>query len=77
MIVHNGAAHRRVDEGALHMNRLSVDDVLIVVGSGQVDQFAGIAQADGRERFHFARLQRHQNFFNVGEHAAFALRAGL
>ena len=77
VIVQNGAAHRRVDEGALHLNRLGVNDVLIVVRGGQVDQFARVAQADRRERFHFAGVQRHQHFFDVGERAAFALRSGL
>ena len=40
MVVQNRAADGRVDEGALDLNRLGVNDVLIVVGGGQVDQFA-------------------------------------
>jgi hypothetical protein len=77
VIVENGAAHGGVDEGTIHLNRLGVDDVLIVVGGGEVDQFAGVAQADGSERFHFTHFERQQNFFNVGKDAAFTLRARL
>ncbi len=57
--------------------RLGVNDVLIVVRGGQVDQFARVAEADRAQRFHFACIQRHQHFFDVGEGAAFTLRARL
>ena len=77
VIVQDRAAHRRVDEGALDLYRLGVNDVLIVVRGGQVDQFARVAQADRAQRFDFARIQRHQHFFDVGESAAFTLRARL
>jgi len=36
---------------------------------GEVDQFAGVAEADRGECFHFAHSKRQQNFFDVGEHA--------
>src|SRR5579862_394801 len=77
VIVEDGAADRRIDERALHLNRLSVNDVLIVVRGGQVDQFARVAQTDRAKRFHFARIERHQDFFNIGEGAAFTFRARL
>ena len=62
---------------AFELDRLGVHDVLIVVGGGQVDHFAGVAQTDRGQRFHFARFERHQHFFDVGEGAAFALGARL
>ena len=46
VIVEDHAADGGVDELALHHDRLGVRHVLIVVGGGQVDQFAGVAQAD-------------------------------
>jgi hypothetical protein len=77
VVVQDGAAHRRVDELRAPVNRLGVNDVLIVVRGGQVDHFAGVAQTDRGERFHCARFERQQHFFDVGESAAFALGAGL
>ena len=77
VVVQDGAADRGVDESALDLYRLGVNDVLIVVRGGQVDHFARVAQADRAECFHFARFERHQHFVNVGECAAFTLGARL
>ena len=41
----------------------------------QVDHLAGVAQLDGRERFHFAHFERDQHVVGRGEGAAFALGA--
>ncbi len=58
---------------------LGVRDVLIVIRVGEVDHFAGVAHADGREQFDFAGFERHDDFFARAERAAFALglRLGL
>ena len=77
VVVQNRAAHRRVDERALDLHRLGVNDVLIVVRGGQVDHFAGVAQTDRAQCFHFAGIERHQHFFDVGKRAAFALGSRL
>ena len=77
MVVQDRAADRGVDELAIETNRLGANHVLIVVRDGQVDDIARVAQADRAERFHFAHFQRQGHFFNVGERAAFALRARL
>ena len=77
VIVQDGAAHRRVQEAALVMHFVGVSNVLIVVGSGQVDHFTCEAQADRRQGLHFARFQSQHYFIDVGERAAFALRARL
>ena len=71
------AAHGGGDELALQVDRFRVRDVLIVVGGGQVDHLAGVAQADRREQFHFAGFEREDHFFDGAEGAAFALGAGL
>ena len=42
----------------------------------QIDDFAGVAQLDRRERFDFAHFERDQNVVDRGERAAFALGAG-
>ena len=42
----------------------------------QVDHLAGVAQLDGRERFHFAHFERDQHVVGGSESAAFALGAG-
>ena len=77
MVVQNGAAHGGVQESAIHLNRLGVDDVLIIIGCGQVNQFAAVTQANGGEGFNRTRLQRHEHFVDVGEGAAFPFRPGL
>ena len=77
MIVENHAAHGGVDELVLDRDRLRVQHVLVVVGGGQVDGAARVAEPDRRERFHFARLQSQKNFFRIGEGAALALGSPL
>src|SRR5207253_6907507 len=56
---------------------LSLHDALPILRTGHIDYFAGIAQANRRKRFDFARFQRQQHLVNVGESTAFALGAGL
>jgi hypothetical protein len=51
--------------------------VLIVVGGGQVNDFAGVAQPNGREQLDFAAFKSQFDVFGRTEHAAFALGAGL
>jgi len=43
-----------LDELAFHFHRLGVRDVLVVVGSAEVDYFSGVAQTNGSEQFDFA-----------------------
>ena len=52
-------------------------NILIVVSVSEIDHLAGIAQADRRKQFHFARFQRKDHFFHGAEGAAFALGARL
>ena len=77
MIVQDGAAYGRVQEATLRVHRLGVDDFLIVVRGQQVNHFTRVTQPDRAERFHFARFERQQHFFDVGEGAAFTLRTRL
>ena len=49
--------------------------VLIVVGLRQVNDLAGVAQANRGERFHLAHFERDYDFVNIGERTAFTLRA--
>src|SRR6185437_14513709 len=77
MIVQDGAAHGGVDELTFKLHRISVHDVLIVIGLREVNDFTRVAQADGRKRFHFAGFESEQHFVNVGESAAFTLGARL
>ena len=72
-IVEDGAADGGRDELVLVLDRFGVGEVLVVVGGGHVEHHAGVTQADGRERFDLLGLERHQDFFDVGEDAAFAL----
>src|SRR5690348_6795014 len=74
-VIQDGPAHGGVDELPLVMLRLRVRDVLVVVGAGEINHFAGVAQADGSKRFHFAHFQRQQHLINVGEGAALPLGA--
>ena len=39
-----------------------MDDVLVIISGGQVNHAAGIAQANGRERFNFLGFERQQDF---------------
>ena len=77
VIVEDHAAHGRVQELLVQLNRLGVRYVLIVVRVRQVDHFAGVAHANRREQFDFARFERHDHFFGRSERAAFALRLRL
>ncbi len=76
-VVEDGAADGGVDVLLVELDRLGVREVLVVVGRGHVEHGAGVAQTDGRERFHLLGFERHQHFFDVGEGAAFALGADL
>ena len=51
-------------------------DVLAVERLGQIDDLAGIAQLDRRERFDFAHFESDQNVIGRGESTAFAFGAG-
>ena len=79
VIVENHAADGGVQELLVELDRLGVRDVLIVIRVGEVDHFAGVAHADGREQFDFTGIERHDDFFARAERAAFALglRLGL
>ena len=46
VIVQDGASDGRVQEAALRVHWLGVDDFLIVVGGQQVDHFTGVAQTE-------------------------------
>ena len=74
---HDAQVRRRVDEGALDLHRIGVNDVLIVIGGGQVDQLSRVTQADRGKRLDLAGIECKQNFFNVGEGAAFTFSTGL
>ena len=52
-----------------------MEDVLIVVGIGKVDDLAGVAQTDWAQRLHLLGLKRKQHVFDSCERAAFALRS--
>ena len=67
---------RRVHVLLDELDRLGVDDVLRVEGVHQVDDLAGVAQLDRRQRFHLAHFERDQHVVGRGEGAAFALGAG-
>ena len=57
VIVEDHAADGGVQELLVQRDGLGVRHVLIVIGGGEVDHFAGVAQADRREQFHFAGFQ--------------------
>ena len=59
------------------LHGLGVRDVLIVVRGGEVDDFAGVTQANGSEQFDFTGFECEDNIFGGTEDAAFALGAGL
>jgi len=65
-----------VDELALHHDGLGVRHVLIVIGGGEVDDFAVVAETDRREQLDFLGLERQDDFFSQAEGAALALGAG-
>ena len=77
MRIENHAADGGLDELALHLDGLGVRHVLIVVGGGEVDHFAAVAQADRSEQLDFAGFEREDDFVGLTEDAAFALGAGL
>ncbi len=52
-------------------------EVLVVVGGGHVEHLAGVAQTDGRQRLDLLGFERHEDFFDVGEDAAFTLGVDL
>src|SRR5205807_881855 len=75
--VEDDATDGGLDELAFHLHRLGVRHVLVVVGRGEVNDFAGVAQANRREQFHFAGFEREDDVFGGTENAAFVLGAGL
>ena len=77
VIVEDHAADGGVQELPVELDRLSVRHVLIVVGGGEVDYFAGVTQPNGREQFDVAGFERQDYFFAGTERAALALAAGL
>ena len=79
VIVEDHAADGGVQELRFEIDRLGVRNVLIVVSVGEVDHFAGVAQANRREQFHFAGFERHHDFFREpnARPSPFALRLGL
>ena len=66
-VVQDDAAHRRVDDLVLDRLDLGVQHVLVVARGGQVEQLAGIPEADRGEGLDLARLQRQQGVLQVGE----------
>ena len=76
-VVEDDAADGGRQELLVEVDRLGVGQVLVVVGRGHVEHLAGVAQADRREGLDFLGFQGHQNFFRVGERAAFANAALL
>jgi len=77
VIVQDGASHGRIQEATVRVHWLGVDDLLIVVGCHQVNDFTGVTQPDRAQRFHRSGFERQQHFFDVRKSAAFALGAGL
>ena len=77
MIVENRASHGRVQILAHDVDGLGVVHVLIVVGMRQVDHFAGVAQTNRGQRFHFTHFECDHHFVDVGKRASFTLRARL
>src|SRR5215831_14057184 len=75
--IENDAADGGLDELALHSYRLCMRHVLIVVGGGQVNDFARIPQANWREQFDLAGFERENHVLSRTENAAFALGARL
>ena len=70
-------ADRGVDHPVLDVLNFAADDILIVVHGGEVDQLAGVLEADGSEGFDFARGQGEENVLEARERAAGALRVLL
>src|SRR5581483_1965697 len=66
LVVQDRATDRRVDECTLDLHRVRVDNVLIVVRSGQIDQVTAVAQANRRQGFDFTGIESHQHFLDVG-----------
>src|SRR6185436_2711426 len=77
LLIQNHAADRRVDDLLVDLLDFRAQHVLIVARGGQVLQIARVAQADRRQRLHFARFERQHDVVRVAERAAFALRAAL
>ena len=75
-VVEDHAADRRVHVLLHELDRLGVQDVLVVERLHQVDHAAGVAQLDRRQRFHFAHFERDQHVVGGSERAALALGAG-
>ena len=75
-VVEDDAADRRVHVLLHELDRLGVHQVLAVESLGQIDDLAGVAQPDRRERLDLAHFERDQNVVDRSERAAFALGAG-
>src|SRR5581483_4658489 len=73
VIVQDGASDSRVQELPVVVRRVGVRDVLIVVRSGEIDHFAGVAETNRRERLNLARFEREQDFFDICERAPLTL----
>ena len=75
-VVQDDAADGGVHVLLHELDRLGVHQVLAVERLGQIDDLAGVAQLDRRQRFDFAHFERDQNVVDRSERAAFALGAG-
>ena len=75
--IENDATHGGLNELTFHANGNGVRDVLIVIGGGEIDHFAGIAQTDGSEQFDFAGFESKDDFIGGSEDTALTLGAGF
>ena len=75
VVVQNHAADGGLDELVVQCDGLGVQEVLVVVGGGQVDDLAGVTQADRRLEVHLVAFQGQEDVFEVGKGFALALRS--
>ena len=75
--IENHTADSGLNELTLHANGINVSHVLRVVGSGEVDEFTGVAQANWSQQFDFAGFKSEDDIFGSTEDATFTLGTGL
>ena len=70
-VVEDGAADGGGDVLAVVLDGLGVGEVLIVVGGAHFKHGAGVAETNGGEGLDLFGFEGHEDFFDVGEDAAF------
>ena len=77
VIIEDDPAHGGVDELVLYCDRFRMQNVLVVIRGGEINNAARVAQPYRRQSLNLTRLKRQRDLFSVGERSALPLGSWL